>query len=201
MKLYDFSFAPNPRKVRVYAAEKGIEIPLETVDLATGQQRSPEFLKINPLGQLPVLELDDGTYLTESLAIIEYLEEIHPDPPLLGTDPLSRARIRAAERACDFGVFMPAGLVFQHTSPFFAKRIKQIPEVAEMGKAALAKRFALLDETLAGREWLCGRFSLADITLLVGVDFAGVSGITPDPSLSNLLRWHEAAKARPSAKA
>jgi len=201
MKLYDFALAPNPRKVRIYLAEKGIDIPRQEINLAAGEQRSPEFLKINPLGQVPVLELDDGSHLPESLAIIEYLEELHPDPPLLGTDPVSRARIRAAERACEFGVLLPAAMIFQHTSQFFAKRIRQIPEVAETAKGMLAKRWALLDERLANQEWLCGAYSIADITLLVGVDFAAASGVHPDPSLSHLLRWHRSASARPSAKA
>ena len=107
MKLYDFAQAPNPRKVRVYLAEKGIRVPLQTVDLGKGEQRSPEFLKINSLAAVPVLELDDGTRIPESLAIIEYFEELYPNPPLLGTDPVSRARVRGCERRCLTGRCIP----------------------------------------------------------------------------------------------
>src|SRR5215467_15796647 len=109
MKIYDFVGAPNPKKVRVYLAEKGLQIPCVQVNIVTGENRSPEFLKKNPLGGLPVLELDDGSHLTESLAIIEYLEELHPTPPLLGTTPLERARAREAERICELGVLGNVG--------------------------------------------------------------------------------------------
>ena len=105
MKLYHYQFAPNPRKVRIYIAEKGFPIDYEEVDLAKGENRTPEFLAKNPMGSLPVLELDDGNYLTESLAIIEYLEELHPDPPMIGTTPLERARTHELERLAEMSVF------------------------------------------------------------------------------------------------
>ncbi len=104
MRIYDFRFAPNPHKLRIYLAEKGISIPLERVDLRKGENLKPEFLAKNPLGALPVLELDDGSCLTESLAIIEYLEELHPDPPMIGIEPLERARVRELERFADTSV-------------------------------------------------------------------------------------------------
>ena len=103
MKLWTFPPAPNPRKLAVYLAEKGLDIPVELINLVEGRQNSPEFLAINPKGAVPVLELDDGSRLTESLAIIEYLEELNPDPPMIGTDPLERARVREAERMIDLG--------------------------------------------------------------------------------------------------
>src|SRR5215470_19985113 len=112
MKLNVFAGAPNPRKVLVYLKEKGLDIPLETVDLMSGQNRTPEFLKKNPLGGLPVLELDDGSYLTESLAIMEYLEELHPNPPMLGTTPLERARVREIERIIELGVLGRIAQIF-----------------------------------------------------------------------------------------
>src|SRR5262245_9217439 len=127
MKLYVFALAPNPRKVLVYLKEKGIELPMETVDIMQGKNRTPEFLAKNPLGGLPVLELDDGSHLAESLAIIEYLEELHPTPPMIGTSPLERARVRELERIAEIGVMSAVGAVFQNTSPFFAGRIKQSP--------------------------------------------------------------------------
>ena len=201
MKLYDFTFAPNPRKVRVYLAEKGIRVPMQNVDLMKGEQRSPEFLGKNPLGVVPVLELDDGTIIPESLAIIEYFEETHPEPPLIGTDPVTRARVRAWERRAELGVLSLAATIFRHTNKFFADRVEQNPRVAEAARKDLTARLAWMNDDLDGRDWLAGKFSIADITLLIGVDFAGVSKYALDPSWKNLIRWHEAMKARPSAAA
>src|SRR5262245_36066197 len=120
MKLYDVAGAPNQRKVRVYINEKAIDVPPESVYILTGQNRSPEFLNKNPLGGLPVLELDDGSHLTESLAIIEYLEELHPEPPMLGTTPLERARTRELERIAEIGVLSGVAGICQNTHPMFA---------------------------------------------------------------------------------
>src|SRR5215471_11481807 len=117
MKIYDFVGAPNPRKLRVYLAEKGIKVPFESVDIISGANRTPEFLEKNPLGGLPVLELDDGTHLPESLAIMEYFEELHPNPPMIGSSPLERARVRSLERIVEQGVLARIGAVFQNTHP------------------------------------------------------------------------------------
>src|SRR5881628_3685354 len=125
MKIYDFVGAPNPKKLRIYLAEKGINLPIEPVNIVTGENRTPEFLKRNPLGGLPVLELDDGSHLTESLAIIEYLEELHPEPPLIGRTPRERARVRELERIVELGVMNSVGTYFQNTHPFMAGRLKQ----------------------------------------------------------------------------
>ena len=130
MKIYDFVGAPNPKKLRVYLAEKGITIPCEQVNIVSGENRQPPFLKKNPLGGLPVLELDDGTCLTESLAIMQYLEELHPTPPMIGTTPLERARVREMERIVEFGVMSRVATVFQNTHPFMANRLKQSPDAA-----------------------------------------------------------------------
>jgi glutathione S-transferase len=202
MKLYDYAHAPNPKKVRVYLAEKGIQVPLQQVDLTKGEQRSPEFLKINPLGGLPVLELDDGTLIPESLAIIEYFEDLYPNPPLLGTDPVSRAKVRAYERRCEQGVLNQAATIFQHTSPFFAGRVDQTPKVAEIARNNLTARLAWLNNELKDREWVAGdKISIADITLSVGIGWAKVAKYELDPAWTNLNRWYEKMKARPSAKA
>src|SRR5262245_39217671 len=123
MKLYMFPLAPNPRRVVVYLKEKGIELSFVSIDVTKGENRTPEFLAKNPSGALPVLELDDGTVLTESLAIVEYLEELHPNKPMIGTTPLERARVRELERICELGVLAGTAAVFQNTSPFFASRI------------------------------------------------------------------------------
>jgi glutathione S-transferase len=202
MKLYDFPLAPNPKKVRVYLAEKGLQMPVEPVDAINGANRTPEFLAKNPLGGLPVLELDDGSHLPESLAIIEYLEEIHPEPPMLGRQPLERARVRAAERICDLGVLSSVAAVFQNTSPFFAGRMKQSADAAENGRTRLATNLKVLDAMVGDRPFVCGdRPTIADCTLFAALEFAEFAGLPLDPAYANLRRWHAAFKARPSATA
>ena len=131
MKLYDFPQSPNCRKVRMYLAEKGLSVPLQQINLLAGEQSSPEFLRRNPFGAVPILELDDGTVIPESLVIIEYFEELYPEPPLLGRDPLTRTLVRAWERRCELGVFLQATRRFLHSSPFFAARVEQNPKVVE----------------------------------------------------------------------
>jgi glutathione S-transferase len=203
MKLYDFVGAPNPRKVRVYLAEKGIDVPIEQVDIMTGQNRTPEFLaKKNPLGGLPVLELDDGSCLTESLAIIEYFEELHPTPSLLGTSPLERARVREAERICEIGVLSNVGTIFQNTHPFFAGRVTQVPQAADNARVRLNNALRVVDARLATNPFVAGdKPTIADCTLLAALDFAGFAGIEIDPELRNVQRWHAEFKQRPSASA
>src|SRR5262245_53156624 len=131
MKLYSFFGAPNPRKVLVYLGEKGIKLPTQEVNIITGENRTPEFLTKNPLGGLPVLELDDGSHLTESLAIIEFFEDSHPNPTMLGSTPAERARARELERIVDLGVLLRVATIFQNTHPFMAGRVKQSPDAAE----------------------------------------------------------------------
>ena len=201
MKLHDFPQSPNCRKVRVYLAEKGLKVPLQPVNLLAGEQSSPEFLRLNPFGAVPILELDDGTVIPESLAIIEYFEDLHPEPPLLGTDPLTRALVRAWERRCELGVFLQATRRFLHSSPFFANRVEQNPKVVEEAGQVMRARLALINDQLKDREWVAGPFSLADITLLVGIEFAAASQFSLDPSWTHLGRWYEAMKKRPSAAA
>jgi len=201
MKLYDFPQSPNCRKVRIFLAEKNLTIPLQPVNLLVGEQRSPEFLRRNPFGAVPILELDDGAVIPESLAIIEYLEEQYPQPPLLGTEPLGRALIRAWERRCELGVALQATRRFLHSSPFFASRVVQNPQVVEEAARVLRERLTLIDAQLRDHEWIAGAFSLADITLLTGIDFATVSGFTLDMTWQHLSRWHTAMRARPSATA
>ena len=202
MKLYDFPLAPNPKKVRVYLAEKGLQMPIEPVDAINGANRTPEFLAKNPLGGLPVLELDDGSHLSESLAIIEYLEELHPEPPMLGRQPLERARVRAAERICELGVLSNVAAVFQNTSPFFAGRMKQSADAADNGRTRLAANLKVLDVMVGDRPFVCGeRPTIADCTLFAALEFAEFAGLPLDPAYGNLRRWHAAFKARPSAAA
>ena len=202
MKVYDYAAAPNPRKLRVYLAEKGIDVPFESVDILSGQNRQPEFLEKNPLGGLPVLELDDGSYLTESLAIIEYFEDLHPTPSLLGTTPIERARTREAERICEMGVLGNVGTIFQNTHPFFAQRVKQSADAADNARPRLQAALKVLDGQLAKHKFVAGDTpTIADCTLLAALDFAAFSGIELDPALRNVHRWYEEFKQRPSAQA
>jgi glutathione S-transferase len=202
MKLYDFSGAPNPKKLRVYLAEKGIKVPIESVDIMSGQNRTPEFLKKNPLGGLPVLELDDGTVLTESLALIEYFEELHPEPPMVGKKPLERAQVRALERICELGVLSNVGTIFQNTHPFMAARVKQSAEAAENARTRLAGNLKVLDAKIGSNPFVAGATpTIADCTLFAALGFAAFCGVEIDPACSNVHRWYESFKQRPSANA
>ena len=202
MKLYDATIAPNPRRVRMFLAEKGIEVPLEPVDINTAENRKPEFVAKNPMGTLPLLELDDGNYLAESVAICEYFEDLHPDPPLIGTNAEERANTRMWGRRMELEIMFPLLGAFRNSSKFFEGRIPQIAEAVEPFRAAAAKRLAWMNDVLGTRDYVASdRFTMADITLFCAVDFGGLVGENYDPGLENLGRWHEATKARPSAAA
>jgi glutathione S-transferase len=202
MKLHDFAGAPNPKKVRVYLAEKGLSLPVQPVDIVSGQNRTPEFLARNPLGGLPVLELDDGSHLTESLAIIEYLEELHPTPSMVGGTPLERARVREAERICELGILNSVATIFQNTSPFFAGRLKQSSDAAANATTRLENSLKVLDTKLATSPFVAGTApSIADCTLLAALDFAAFGGIEIPADFQNVHRWYGDFKKRPSAQA
>jgi glutathione S-transferase len=209
MKLYDYPPAPNPRRVRIFLAEKGIEVPTETVDLRAREQHAPEYLTINPLAAVPALELDDGTIICESIAICRYFEMIQPEPRLMGTDPEDTALVEMWQRRVELGGMAAAGEAFRNATPAFKDRalpgvakVPQIAELAERGRERLPRFFAFLDEALAERPFIAGeRFTIADITGLVTIDFAGWSKIAPDPALTNLANWYERVSSRPSAKA
>lgn len=199
MKLYYFHVAPNPTKVRVYLAEKGLELETELVDLRAAQQRTPEFLAKNPLGKLPVLELDDGSCVCESLAIIEYLEELHPDPSLFGVTPEERAHARAVERLADAGVLQPISIIVHATrSPL---GLPSVPEVATWARERLAPGLELLDHRLADSEFLAGeRVTVADCTLWAALGFGEFGGVEIDPALANIARWRATFARRPSVQ-
>jgi glutathione S-transferase len=202
MKLYDSAMAPNPRRVRVFLAEKGISVPTVQVDIAKAENRQPPYLAKNPMGGVPILELDDGTVIAESVAICRYFEEIQPQPPLMGTDAKDRALVEMWNRRMEFEITLPIMQTFRNTHAFFKGRIPQVPEYGEVCRAAASKRLEWLDAELAGREFVAGpRFTIADITLLIGVDFGRVVNIRIAPDQKNLSRWHEAVSARPSARA
>jgi glutathione S-transferase len=202
MKLYEFTLAPNPRRVRIFLAEKGISVPTVQVDIAKGENRSPEFLAKNPMGGLPVLELDDGTFLAESVAICRYFEETQPNPPLFGTDAKDRALVEMWNRRMELNLLSNTAGCFRNTNAFFKGRIPQYADYGAGCKDAALKQFAFLDSVLADREYVAGsRYSIADITALVGVDFGRPSDIRIAPEQKNLARWHERVSSRPSAKA
>jgi glutathione S-transferase len=202
VKLYDSAMAPNPRRVRIFLAEKGIEVPTVQVDIGKAENRQPDFLAKNPLGGVPVLELDDGRFLAESVAICRYFEEIQPEPPLMGTDAADRAWVEMWNRRMELEVASNCMQAFRQTHDFFKGRIPQVPEWGAACKESALKRLAWLDGELAEREFIAGdRYTIADITALVGIDFGRVSKISIDPAQKNLQRWHEAVSSRPSAKA
>ena len=202
MKVYDFVGAPNPKKLRVFLAEKGIDVPFESVDILSGQNRQPEFLQKNPLGGLPVLQLDDGSHLAESLAIMEYFDELQPSPPMIGNTPIERARTRAAERVAELGVLGTIATIFQNTHPVMAGRIKQSAEAAENANTRLQGNLAVLDKMIGSHPFVAGsRPSIADCTLLAALEFAAFAGVTIDPKFKNINRWYEDFKKRPSAQA
>jgi glutathione S-transferase len=202
MKLYDFVGAPNPKRVRVYLAEKGLKVPTQQVNILSGENRAPEFLAKNPMGGLPVLELDDGTYLPESLAIIEYLEDLNPTPPMIGTTPAERGRVRSLERIAELSILGRVAQIFQNSHPFFAGRIKQSPDAAENGRNMLKGALRILDGIVGKGPFVAGaRPSIADCTLYAAFDFAQFAGVPIDPECGNLQKWYAGFKERPSASA
>lgn len=202
MKLYDSKLAPNPRRVRIFLAEKGIDVPTVQVDIAKAENRGAEFLAKNPLGGVPILELDDGTVIAESVAICRHFEETNPRPPLLGTDAKDRALVEMWQRRMEFEIALPIMQVFRNTHDFFKGRIPQVPEYGEVCRKAAESRMKWLDAELAGRSFVAGdRYTIADITLLVGIDFGRVSNLRIAPDLANLQRWYGEVSSRPSAKA
>ena len=202
MKIYDFTQAPNPRRVRVFLAEKGLTVPYEQINIGTADNRKPEFLKINPMGTLPVLELDDGTRIAESVAICRYFEETKPEPPLMGVDAKDKAVVEMWQRRMELEVLSMAAGSFRNTSDFFKGRIPQVKEYGEVCKAAAIKRLERLDTVLADREFIAGpRYTIADITALIGIDFGRTTGIRIQENQKNLARWHQSVSSRPSAKA
>lgn len=202
MKLFDGGRAPNPRRVRIFLAEKGIEVPLVPIDMGAMAHRGEEITAKNPLQRLPVLELDDGTVLTESIAICRYFEELHPEPALFGSGALGKALVEMWQRRVEFNLFGAVSAAFRHIHP--AMKEWEVPQIAEWGEANKPKAVAfmeLLDSELAGREFIAGdAFSVADITGLIAVDFMKPARITVPENLGNFLRWYKTVSARPSAK-
>jgi len=204
VKLYDYKMAPNPRRVRVFLAEKNItDLEVVNVDLGKAETRTPEFKKMNPYLSVPVLELDSGEYISESMAICRYFEETHPENPLLGTDPESKARIEMWNRRVELALYLPIAYTFRHGNPFWAKVMKQSAEFAEISSEDVDKQLYMFNKHLDGKQYIAGdEFSVADITLLCAIDFAKVIQKRINPETHpNLAAWHERVSARASAKA
>jgi len=211
MRLFDFALAPNPRRVRMFLAEKSVEIPLVQVNTRELEQFEESFKAINPLSMVPVLELDDGTCIAESVAICRYIEEIHPQPPLMGTDAKNRAIVEMWNRRVEFLGYAPTAEVVRNSLPMFEDRglsgvpagVPQIPALVERGKQSLGRFFTLLDRQLADNQFVAGTaFTIVDITAFVTIEFAKRADVQiPDHGTDNVLRWHAEIASRPSAAA
>ena len=202
MKIYDTHTAPTPRRVRIFLAEKNVPMEYVQLDLQKGENRTPEMRARNPIGKVPVLELDDGTCIGESVAICRYFEELHPETPLMGTTPLEKAQIEMWQRQVEQGLFMAVGMCFQHTTGYFKDRMTPVKEYGvESGKIA-KKYLGLLERRLGESEFIAGEsFSIADITALCAIDFGRVVDVRIQDDQENLKRWYQAVSSRPSAKA
>ncbi|HMN51308.1 MAG: glutathione S-transferase [Xanthobacteraceae bacterium] len=203
MKLYDMSRAPNPRRVRIFLAEKGIDVPKQEVDLGGLEQFGEAFTAKNPMQRVPVLELDDGTFISESVAICLYFEKLHPEPNLFGKDALESALVEMWNRRLELHFYGPVSQSFRHGSPAMAQREKpQVPDWATACRDKAADFVGFLDSELGKREYVAGnRFTVADITALCTVDFMRVIKLSITPEMKNLARWHASVSSRPSAKA
>ncbi|MDF1720819.1 MAG: glutathione S-transferase [Minwuia sp.] len=203
MKFYN-SVGPNPRMVRIFMSELGVEIPSEDVDIRSGVNRQPEFLKINASGQCPALVLDDGTVIAEITAICEYLDDKAGGTSLIGTTPEERAETRMWTRRVDLNVCENLGNGFRYAEglKMFESRFRCIPEAADGLKAIAQDKLTWLDGQLEGKQFLCGdRLTMADILLFAFVEFAAMVGQALNPDNKNIVAWFERMKARPSAAA
>jgi len=209
MKLWDCQMAPNPRRARIFIAEKGLDIPRQEVNILAGENLKREYLKINPWGLLPALELGDGNVIVEAPCIFRYLETLHPEPNLLGRDALETARIGAWERFAEQNGMGAIGESFRNQCEPLATRalpgfagVKILPELVERGRQRAAWFFEQVEKRLAESAYLAGdRFSVADVTALCAIDFGNAVGLPIPKDNTNTLRWHKAVSARPSAKA
>jgi glutathione S-transferase len=203
MKFYN-SIGPNPHVVRMFMAEKGLKIDTQDVDLMAGENRKEAHLARNPHGQMPALELDDGSYVSEILAICEYLEDTNPNPPLIGSNPKEKAETRMWTRRVDLNICEPLTNGFRYSQGLrlFKDRIVTVPEAADGLKKIAQDRLSWLDGQMAGKDYLCGtRFTLADILLFCFLAFGGAVGQPLNPEFKNLAAWFARVAERPSAKA
>ncbi len=203
MKLYDSRLAPNPRRVRIFLAEKGIEVPTEQVDMMAKQHLTPEYTAINPLQRMPALELDDGTIIAESIAICRYFEALRPQPALFGTGATEIAIVEMWNRRCELNLLFTVAHVFRHTHPAMKElEVPQVPAWAEANRPRVIDFLRVMDAELASRPFIAGeQYTVADITALCAVDFMKPARVAVPDELANVRRWHADVAARPSAKA
>ena len=201
MKLYTTTLAPNPRRVRIFMEEKGIEIPVQEISIMEGEHKQEEYKKLSPSSKVPALELDDGTVITESMAICRYLELLHPEPALFGSSKVEQAKIEMESRRIELELMLPIASAFRHTHP--AAAALENPQIEEYGIAQrenAINRLNLLDEELGEQKFIAGDdYSVADITALCAIDFGGLAQIEVPSSLVNLSRWLENMRSRPSS--
>lgn len=203
MILYDENYpAPNPRRVRIFLAEKGLDIPRERVNLRKREHKAPEHKARNSLGQIPTLELDDGTTISESVAICRYLDALHPEPPLFGRTPLEMAQVDMWIRRIEFQLMTPVGMFWRHAHPLTAALLTQYKDFGESNRAIYEGGCKWLDRELAGRDFIAGdAYTMADICALTTVDFAAFTGLEMPQECAALRAWHARVSARPSAAA
>jgi len=209
MKLFDFNRAPNPRRARMFVAEKQLDIPLVPVNLFRMEQLSAEFLALNPDGTLPLLETDDGSYISETVAICHYLECYQPDPPLMGSSPIEQAQVLMWNNIVEQQGMFAIAETLRNWSPGFKDRVfpgtvdyPQLPQLIDRGRQRMEQFFDRIELRLQGRQFLAtGQYTLADISLLAMTDFARWVEVEPTHTRAALASWHAAASARPSAKA
>lgn len=203
MRIIETRSAPNPRRVRIFLAEKGISVPFEEIDIMTEAAKAPNFTAFNPMQRVPVLVLDDGTVISETVAICRYFEEIHPEPALFGRGALGRATVEMWSRRMELGLFGAIAHAFRHLNQKMSHL--EVPQVTAWGEANKDKARSLLvilDDALKDRPFIAGEdYSIADITALVAIDFMKPARIDMPPGLQNIARWRQAVSARPSAQA
>ena len=203
MKLFDLPPSPNARRVRIFIAEKGLEIPIVPVNMMTGENQSEDYLAKNSLGKMPLLELDDGTCIAESAAICRYLEEMNPNPPLMGRNPLEKALVEMWHRRMELEFLIPMITIFLHTGEMWKDRVTQIPQVAETGILNVKERMEWLDRELDGKEFITGEdYTVADIAAQCAFVMGKAAlGLRIAEDQLNLSNWFTRVSSRPTARA
>lgn len=203
MKLYDGGRAPNPRRVRIFFAEKGVPLPeLVAIDIAKREHKTESFTRLNPAQRLPVLELDDGTPIAETMAICRYIESLNPQPALFGAEPREAALVEMWNRRVELGLFASVAAVFRHSHPSMAELEDQVPEWAEANREHIDDHLLLIELQLAANPFLCGdKLTVADITAGIALDFMKPARIALPEEFVQIRRWYDALTARPSWKA
>ena len=200
--MYDLKAGMNPRRVRIFLAEKGIAVPKVDIDMMAGENRKPDYLAKNPLGRMPLLELDDGTLIAESIAICRYFDVLHPEPPLFGKGAVEIAKVEMWNRRMELEIMRPVGDAFEHLSPFWAGKREQCPEYGRMAQALANDRMAWLDRELATRPYIAGdNYTVADITAQCALLLGKNTGTPIPDGLANLQNWFAKVTSRPTARA